>query len=66
MICTCPGSDWKKSADGKKATGWTKATGGSVAVGGGGRMPVLRNPHSGSLQPARIDGNAGRLDAVVS
>src|SRR5438128_5817127 len=65
MICTCPGSDWKKSAGGKKATGWTKATGGSVAVGGGGRMPVLRNPHSGSLQPARIDGNAGRLDAVV-
>ena len=26
---------------------------------------MLRKPHSGLLQPARIDGNAGRLDAEV-
>src|SRR5215475_9733619 len=60
MTCTGPGSDWKKSAD------RTKVAGGSVAIAVGvGRMPVLRKPHSGSLQPARIKGNAGRLDAVV-
>src|SRR5215475_13943908 len=60
MTCTGPGSDWKKSAD------RTKIAGGSVAIAvGGGRMPVLRKPHSGSLQPAMIKGNAGRLDAEV-
>src|SRR5262245_3333258 len=60
MTCTCPGSDWKKASGGKKVAG------GSVAIAvGGGRMPVLRNPHSGSLQPARITGNFGRLDAEL-
>src|SRR5215813_14791029 len=54
MICTCPGSDAKNAGE----------NGGSEGAGGG-KMPVLRNPHSGSLQPARIDGNAGRLDAEV-
>src|SRR6266540_2592680 len=51
MTCTGPGSDSKKAAAG------------SVAVAGG-RMPVLRTPHSGSLQPAMIDGNAGEVEVV--
>src|SRR6476659_8689491 len=59
ITCTGPGSDARNSGE----------NGGSSVVGGsepaGGRMPVLRKPHSGLLQPARIDGNAGRLDAEV-
>src|SRR5262249_24586053 len=54
VIWPCPGSDAKNAGE----------NGGSEGAGGG-KMPVLRNPHSGSLQPARIDGNAGRLDAEV-
>src|SRR5215475_12318913 len=64
MTCTGPGSDWKKSADSTKVGGGSVAMTGTGAAGGG-RMPVLRKPHSGSVQPARIKGNAGRLDAVV-
>src|SRR5437660_808 len=37
--------------------------GGVGGVGGGGRMPVLMNPHRGSLQPAMTEGNAGGLEA---
>src|SRR5262245_54553154 len=55
MTCTGPGSEARKSGE----------NGGNGCEPGGGRMPVLRKPHSGSLQPARIKGNAGRLDAVV-
>src|SRR4029453_4586491 len=51
MTCTGPGSDSKKAAAG------------SVAVAGG-RLPVLRPPPSGSLQPAMIDGNAGEVEVV--
>ena len=55
MICTCPGSDAKNAGE----------NGGNGCEPGGGSMPVLRKPHSGSVQPARIDGNAGKLDAEV-
>src|SRR5262249_8220556 len=50
MTCTGPGSDSKKAAAG------------GVAVAGG-RMAVLMNPQSGSLQPAMFDGIAGGLGA---
>src|SRR4029453_6074168 len=64
MTCTWPGSDWKKSADRTKVAGGSVPIAVAVAVGDG-RMPVLRKPHSGSLQPAMIKGNAGRLAAAV-
>src|SRR5262247_4176913 len=50
MTCTGPGIDSKKAAPG------------SVAVGGG-RMAVLMNPQSASLQPAMLGGIAGGLGA---
>src|SRR6266516_2167216 len=53
MTCTDPGSDSKKAAAG------------SVAVAAG-RMAVLMNPQSGSLQPAMLDGIAGGLGAGPS
>src|SRR5262245_42024694 len=49
MTCTGPGSDSKKAA------------GGSVAADGG-RIAMLMNPQSGSLQPAMLDGIAGELE----
>jgi hypothetical protein len=51
MTCTEPGSDSKKAA------------GGTVAVDGG-RMAVLMNPQSGSLQPAMLVGTAGGLETT--
>ena len=53
------------SVSGVGGVGGSGGMGGDGGVGGGGRMPVLRKPHSGLLQPARIDGNAGRLDTEV-
>src|SRR6516165_395122 len=50
MTCTGPGSVSKKAAPG------------SVAVAGG-RMAVLMNPQSASLQPAMLGGIAGGLGA---
>src|SRR5215831_15474401 len=50
MTCTGPGNVSKKAAPG------------SIAVAGG-RMAVLMNPQSESLQPAMIDGIAGGLGA---
>src|SRR5439155_22335702 len=51
MTCTGPGSEASRS----------------VRFSGepGGRMPVLRKPHSWSVQPATTEGNAGGLDAEV-
>src|SRR5262244_3618005 len=50
MTCTGPGSVSKKAAPG------------SIAVAGG-RMAVLMNPQSASLQPAMLGGIAGGLGA---
>src|SRR5215831_8683134 len=51
MTCTGPGSDSKKAAPG-------------IAAVAGGRMAVLMNPQSGSLQPGMIDAIAGEADVV--
>ena len=65
ITCTGPGSDARDLGE----NGGSSVAGGSERLAAAnrpvGRMPVLRKPHSGLMQPARIDGNAGRLDAEV-
>src|SRR5438477_12908967 len=53
MTCTGPGSEASRSVRN------------GVDDEPGGRMPVLRKPHSWSVQLATTEGNAGGLDAEV-